>query len=80
MLENGILGMLGVGIAMAILWRVFTRWRKKSILLFFFFLLVLMTVESPFRTTNVLYTISFVLTLFSAPPINKPPLGQREEY
>lgn len=79
-LENGIMGMLGVGIAMAFLWRVFTRWRNKSTLLFFFSLLVLMTVESPFRTTNVLYTISFVFTLFSAPPINKPPLGQREEY
>lgn len=78
-LENGIIGIIGVGIAFISLWLAFIRWGKKSILLFFFFLLLLMTVESPFRTTNVLYLISFVLSLYAVPPhINKPLSRQRE--
>ncbi len=67
LLENGLLGALLFLATFLFLFYQFIRQGNKTMLLVSFMILLLMTIESPFRTTTSLYVIAFLLSIFYTP-------------
>jgi len=64
-LETGVVGTLLVLISFAYLIKSFMKDNNKTMILLCFMVLLLMSIESPFETATPLYTISFILSVFS---------------